>query len=221
MENDCFVFEVSAFSDFAVCSDDNGSHADVDHDHVCDLCGESLIYTVDLIVDGENLGTVTYYYNGAVVSELPPVPARPGYVGAWDCTVTGAAIDIHPVYTNPTAQTRLLVRPAATVDYRTSVTLTARAENVPDGCCLVLYDARGRECARGTGETVSCDLGTLTADQVYTVKLLDADGNVCIDAAEAPLETTVTVTVRNGFLWRLIAFFKELFGRRGYAVIEP
>ncbi|MBQ6267883.1 MAG: leucine-rich repeat domain-containing protein [Clostridia bacterium] len=221
VENDCFVFEVASFSDFAVCSDDQGNHADVDHDHVCDLCGDSLIYTVDLIVNGENLGPVTYYYNDTVASALPPVPARPGYVGAWAVTITGAVIDIHPVYTNPTAQAVLLVQPEATVDYRTSVTLTARAQGVPDGCFLVLNAADGRELARGNSETVSCEVGALTADQVYSVKILDAHGNVCIDAAEAPLEKTVTVTVRNGFFQRLIAFFKGLFGRLGHVEIGP
>lgn len=221
VEADCFVFEVTSFSDFAVCSDDQGNHADTDHDHICDLCGDSLVYTVDLIVDGENLGPVTYYYNDTIVSALPPVPARPGYVGAWEFTITGAVLEIRPVYTNPTAQAEILVQPAATVDYRTRVTLTARANGVPDGDVLVLLDADGRELARGNSETVSCELGTLTANQVYTVKLIDPDGNVCIDAAEAPLERTVTVTVRSGFLQRLIAFFKGLFGRNGQVEIGP
>ena len=280
VEDACFVFEVSSFSDFAVCSDDQGNHADTDRDHICDFCGDSLTYTTDLIVDGENLGPVTYYYNDTVASVLLDPPARPGYTGAWVYTVTRDVLEIHPVYTpivyyatflaegaqvgeklpftveteaitpppvpekpgyagawsdftlgigdlivtavytNPTADAKLFVKSSATVDYRTKVTVTAYAQGVPAGFYLALYEG-ANVLARGDNETVSCDVGQLTADKQYVVKVIDKNGLLQKDGTGTPLAKSVSVTVKTGFLQRLAAFFKGLFGLLPRVEIKP
>lgn len=277
--DDCFVFDVHAFSDFAVCAEDNGNHADTNHDHFCDLCGESLTYTADLIVDGERLGEVTYYYDDEIASVLPPVPERPGYAGSWDYTITGTALEIHPVYTpvtyyatfvadgvqvgkvsftveteaitpppvpqkpgytaawsdftlgigdltveavytNPTAQAHLFVKSSAEVDYRTRVTVTAEATGVPKGYDLALYEGN-KELARGNNKTVSCDVGELTAEKQFVVKIIDKDGRLQKDGSGTPLAKSILVTVRTGFLQRLVGFFKGLFGLLPRVEIKP
>ncbi len=99
IEDGFFIFEIDSFSDFAVCVDDGGNHVDEDGDYICDLCKESLTYTVKLIVDGNNLGDIVYHYGDTEIKNLPEVPEKAGYTGDWDYTITGSELDIKPVYT--------------------------------------------------------------------------------------------------------------------------
>lgn len=98
IEDGFFIFEIDSFSDFAVCVDDGGNHVDEDGDYICDLCRESLTYTVKLIVDGVNLGNVVYHYGDTEIENLPDVPGKTGYTGRWEYTVTGSELDIRPAY---------------------------------------------------------------------------------------------------------------------------
>ncbi|MBR4451871.1 MAG: leucine-rich repeat protein [Clostridia bacterium] len=98
IEDGFFIFEIDSFSDFAVCVDDGGNHVDENGDYICDLCRESLTYTVKLIVDGVNLGNVVYHYGDTEIENLPDVPGKEGYTGKWEYTITGSELDIRPVY---------------------------------------------------------------------------------------------------------------------------
>ncbi len=98
IEDGFFIFEIDSFSDFAVCVDDGGNHIDEDGDYICDLCRESLTYTVKLIVDGVNLGDIIYHYGDTEIDNLPNVPEKAGYTGRWEYTITGSELDIKPVY---------------------------------------------------------------------------------------------------------------------------
>ncbi|MBR2732031.1 MAG: hypothetical protein IKD72_08630, partial [Clostridia bacterium] len=73
-------------------------HVDANSDGVCDTCGEMLTYTKAIIVNGVNLGTVSYTYGATVLQDLPDVPAKVGYTGQWDYTISGSELSILPVY---------------------------------------------------------------------------------------------------------------------------
>ena len=57
-----------------------------------------LTYTKAIIVNGVNLGTVSYTYGATVLQDLPDVPAKVGYTGQWDYTISGSELSILPVY---------------------------------------------------------------------------------------------------------------------------
>ena len=57
-----------------------------------------MTYTKAIIVDGVNLGTVSYTYGATELQDLPDVPAKVGYTGQWDYTISGSELSILPVY---------------------------------------------------------------------------------------------------------------------------
>ncbi len=79
--------------------DEQCKHTDSDNDGKCDECGEAMVYTKDVIVDGEKVGEVTFTYGDTTIDNLPDVPEKTGYTGKWEYTITGSELDIHPKYT--------------------------------------------------------------------------------------------------------------------------
>ena len=121
---------------------------------------------------------------------------------------------------NPTAGASLRVRSSATVDYKSVVTITATAIGVPEGYYLAIYEG---DALRGKGDntSVSYKAGTMTASKTFTVKVIDAGGNVQKDANGNDLAATCEVKVKSGFFDKLIAFFKSLFGSMPKVEIKP
>lgn len=287
IEDGFFKFDIDSFSDFAVCADDEGNHIDENGDHFCDLCGESLTYSVKLIVDGVNLGNVIYHYGDTEIDNLPDVPEKPGYTGEWDYTITGSELEIRPAYTpityyatfmadgkqvggkvpftvestsitapnvpakegytgkwseytlalcditiqaiyekipdntdnpdipgssvNPTASAKIKVK-SDSVYKNSKVTVTAKAEGVPKGYYLAVFDGK-TEVERGTNSSVTYEIKELVSrDKKLTVKVIDKDGNVQKNAKGEKLTDTINITVKTGFFDAIIAFFKKLFG---------
>lgn len=92
------------------------------------------------------------------------------------------------------------------------VTVTAKADNVPDGYILALFDG-GKEIARGDKTSVTCELSELVAqDKTLTVKVVDSAGKVQKDGNGKELSAKIEIKVKTGFFDVLIAFFKKLFG---------
>ena len=256
--------------------DEQCKHTDSDNDGKCDECGEAMVYTKDVIVDGEKVGEVTFTYGDTTIDNLPDVPEKTGYTGKWEYTITGSELDIHPKYTpityyatfmadgkqvgdkiaftvemtsisepsvpakdgytgkwsaysltasnitinavyekipapsNPTADAKLNVKSSATVDYRSIVTITATATGVPEGYVLAIFDGN-TELARGDNKSVSYKVGEMKSGRTFTVKVIDANGNVQKDSSGAELSKTCEVKVNSGFFAKLIAFFRGLF----------
>lgn len=121
---------------------------------------------------------------------------------------------------NPTANAVLYVRSSATVEYRADVTLTARAEGVPAGYVLTVYED-GKACAVGSNEAVSYHVGSMTGGRTLTVRVTDAAGAVQKDGSGAALSRTAEIKVSDSFFARLIAFFKGLLGLLPKVEIQP
>ena len=343
-------------------------HIDADGNGACDNCGEPITYTKDIIVDGNKIGEVTFTYGDTELTNLPAVPAKPGYTGEWEYNINGSELDIHPKYTlityyatfmadgkqvsdkvpftvestsldepavpekegfdgkwdsytivarnitiiaiytekahehsyvasvtdptctkggyttytcscgdsyvaddkpalghsftnyvynndattekdgtetakcdrcdatdtrtkpgtkldpetpvNPTANAKLNVKASQTVDYKANVTVTATADNVPEGYVLAIYEGNTlRE--KGDNTKVSYKVGTMTATKTFTVKVIDANKNVQKDANGNDLAANCEVKVKSGFFDKLIAFFKGLFGALPNVEVKP
>lgn len=121
---------------------------------------------------------------------------------------------------NPTAGAVLNVRASQTVDYRSKVTVTATAANVPQGYFLAVYDANG-EIKRGSNSDVSYNAGEMRNGRIFTVKIIDGAGNVQRDAGGAALQKNCEVKVKTGFFDKIIAFFRGLFGLLPEVEIRP
>ena len=87
-----------------------------------------------------------------------------------------------------------------TVDYKTTITFSAETTNAPEGASIHWF-RDGKDSGAGESFTVKKAKKTFTVQ----VKLLDKDGEVL---AESEVET---VTVKDTFFARLIAFFKMIF----------
>lgn len=114
---------------------------------------------------------------------------------------------------NPTADTRITVPEGKKVDYRSKVKFAVSASNLPADCSLAVYNGsvlavKGEKGAASVEYTSE----ELKAETTYTVKVLDANGNVCLDSDGDPLAKEITVKVNRSFIKKIVAFFKNLFG---------
>ena len=111
---------------------------------------------------------------------------------------------------NPTKDASIKVKSGETVEYRANVTVTATAQNVPDGYVLAVYD--GQKVTKGNNKSVSYNVGEMTGSNTLYVKVIDKNGNVQKDGNGKDLSEAVKIEVKDGFFDKLIAFFKGLFG---------
>ncbi len=121
---------------------------------------------------------------------------------------------------NPTSSAKLNVRSSATVDYKSNVTITATATGIPDGYVLALYDGNTK-ISSGDNAKISHNVGTMTASQTYTIKVVDGNGNVQKDGDGNDLTANCEVKVKNSFFDIIIAFFRGLFGLLPNVDIKP
>jgi len=179
--------------------------------------------------DAETIAADTYTLlsinSGAplIFKFVPAVPAKDGYTGVWEAyELAIGGVTVNAVYTinNPTANAKLNVKASQTVDYKANVTVTATAENVPDGYVLAIYDGDILR-VKGYNSSVSYKAGTMTASKTFTIKVIDANGNVQKDANGNDLAANCEVKVKSGFFDKLIAFFKGLFGSLPNVEVRP
>ena len=88
-----------------------------------------------------------------------------------------------------------------TVDYRTTITFTAIADNMQEDTTIIWYKDGQRA---GTDEKLTVD-----AREAFTVqaRIIDESGNA-LDSTETEL-----VKVKTDFFSKIIAFFRMLFGK--------
>lgn len=70
-------------------------------------------------------------------------------------------------------------------------------------------------------EEATYDVGEIKSDINYTVKIIDANGNVQKDASGNELSKDSKVTCNASFFKKLVAFFKGLFGSLPVVTIKP
>ncbi len=110
---------------------------------------------------------------------------------------------------NPTASAKIKVK-SESVYKDSKVTVTAKAEGVPDGYILAIYD--GKKEIRGDNKSVTYEIKDLVSkDKKLTVKVIDKDGNVQKNAKGEDLTETIEINIKPGFLNAIIAFFRKLF----------
>ena len=141
-----------------------------------------------------------YYLVTSGMNDADETPVIGNYAKV---TVTAA----EPV--KPTSDARIIVK-SDTVYKNSYVTVVAKAENVPDGYVLAVYDG-DKEVAKGDKTSVTYKAGEISADKTLTVKVVDADGNVQKDASGNDLAANIEIKVKTGFFDVIIAFFKKLF----------
>ena len=121
---------------------------------------------------------------------------------------------------NLTANAKIKVASAKTVDYRNIITITATATEVPEGYHLALY-VNGAKVKDGDNKSVSYTYGEIKSDINYTVKVVDSNGIVQKDSSGNDLSKDSRVTVNAGFFKKLVAFFKGLFGALPKVEVKP
>lgn len=102
---------------------------------------------------------------------------------------------------------------AATIKYGETLRLTAKAGNLPKDAEICWY-VNGEKMA--SGETFDVNLQGGTYEIV--VKLVGKDGNVLKDDSGHEISDSEKVTVKSNLWLRIIAFFKNLFGKKSIIV---
>lgn len=114
--------------------------------------------------------------------------------------------------------TKLNVPAGATVGYKTSVTVTVTASDMPDGFKVALYD--GETCLAEGEESVSWRAERIKESKTLTARIVDSQGNVQSNA-DGKLEKQITITVKTGFFAKVKAFFLCLFGLLPTVELKP
>ena len=121
---------------------------------------------------------------------------------------------------NPTSAAALSVGAGRTVDYKTTVTVVARATGVPAGYFVAIYDGN-TQLAKGDNTTAQYTADKMTAGKTFTAKVVDANGAVQKDGSGGDLAKNVEVGVKTGFFAKLAAFFRTIFGLLPKITIQP
>ena len=121
---------------------------------------------------------------------------------------------------NPTADVVINVRESASVSYRTRVTVTATAYNVPSGYYLAIYEGNTR-LATGNNHSVSYNAGEMTESKTFSVRVIDGSGRIQKDGSNNDLNRNCMVSVNTSFIARIIAVFRGLFGKLPETEIKP
>ncbi len=122
---------------------------------------------------------------------------------------------------NPNSNAKINVAGSRTVDYRTKVTIKATATGVDSSYRLAIYVGNSR-VATGSSTEVSYSKGETTGDINYTVKVVDANGNIAKDANGKEISKDGgKISCNSGFFKKLVAFFKGLFGSLPNVTVQP
>ena len=125
----------------------------------------------------------------------------------------------HPITIN--------VKASTSVDYRSKVTVTAKASGVPGKYYLAIYEGNTlRE--KGTNSIVSYTPKDsngnpleLKNDITLDVKVVDKNGIIQKDSNGNNLTERMVIRVNSGFFDKFIAFFRGLFGMLPTVEIGP
>ena len=166
---------------------------------------EPITYYATFLADGIQVGEKMPYTVETVGITPPAVPEKPGYIGAWErFTPAVGGVTIHAIYTKIQPPTIYInhYSEVITVGYHSTVTFSATATNAPDGAEIVWFV---NSVEVGTGKSYTVEKAT--SDFSVQCRLIGCDGSVL---ANSGIET---VKVNTSFFAKLIAFFKQLFGR--------
>ncbi|MBQ7546230.1 MAG: hypothetical protein IJT41_04610 [Clostridia bacterium] len=156
---------------------------------------------------------IGWYLDGALSSTqqsfFRPVVSNLAYVAKFEKDA--------PV--NPTQNAKLNVPQSTEVGYKSTVTVTVTAEDVPEGYFVALYEG-DTQLAKGDNKTVSYTMTKMKASKTLTAKIIDSNGNVQ-STADGKLEKEIKITVKTGFFDKVKAFFLGLFGLLPKVELKP
>lgn len=136
------------------------------------------------------------------------------------CDICGTVTDTAKHNAYLLGKAKINVKSSATVDYRSTVTVTATASGLPEGYVLALYEGSSLK-AKGSATSVSYNAGELMGNKTFTVKVVDSGNTPQKDSSGKEVNKTVEVKVKSGFFDKLIAFFRNLFGSLPKVEIKP
>lgn len=184
-------------------------------------------YTVTWSADG-NTTTAKYKEGSNIVK--PADPVKTGYTfKGWTPSVPAAMpandLKFTAVFeensSNLVSASNIIVASARTIDYRSIVTVKASATDIPEDYILAIY-LGDQKVAEGDNESVSYTYGELKSTLNYTVKVIDADGNVQKDSNGNDISKDGgKITCNAGFFKRLIAFIRGLYKMLPKVEVKP
>lgn len=136
------------------------------------------------------------------------------------CDICGTVTDTAKHNAYLLGKAKINVKSSATVDYRSTVTVTATASGLPEGYVLALYEGSTLK-AKGCATSVSYNAGELMGNKTFTVKVVNSGNTPQKDSSGKEVNKTVEVKVKSGFFDKLIAFFRNLFGSLPKVEIKP
>ena len=135
------------------------------------------------------------------------------------CDNCSAPMKSNPV--NPNANAKINVAGGRSVDYRSKVIIKAKASGVDSKYKLAIYVGNNR-VATGSNTEVTYNAGETKGDINYTVKVVDANGNIAKDANGNEISKDGgKISCNSGFFKKLVAFFKGLFGSLPNVTVQP
>ncbi len=121
---------------------------------------------------------------------------------------------------SPTASAIIHAVASKDVDYRSKVTITAAADNVPEGYKLAVYDGSTR-LASGDNEKVSYYVGEMKESKTFTIKVIDSSGIAQKDVDGNEIAANTKVNVNTGFFARIVALFRGIFRALPSVTVGP
>ena len=224
----------------ATCTE-NGSYDSVVY---CSVCGEELNRdTVNVpmtdhsptTIIKENISAATCTENGSYdsvvycsvcgdeLSRKTETTAKTGHKDKNNdgvCDICGTVTDTAKHNAYLLGKAKINVKSSATVDYRSTVTVTATASGLPEGYMLAVYEGSSLK-AKGSATSVSYNAGELMGNKTFTVKVVNSGNTPQKDSSGKEVSKTVEVKVKSGFFDKLIAFFRNLFGSLPKVEIKP
>ena len=160
---------------------------------------KAVTYYATFLADGKQVGDKVPYTMETAAITPPAVPEKEGFLCKWETyALEPGGITVNAIYTPETTIRIKNYAETCTVDYRTTITFTAEGENLGEVTWYLNDNAKGK------GETFTVE----KAEQDFTIecRTTDAEGNEVRSEVE-------TVKVSSGFFAKLIAFFRNLFGK--------
>ncbi len=160
------------------------------------------VYIATFMSLGEKVADVPFTAGSDTIMS-PPVPVKFGVKGKWEkFTVINDDFTVNAVYSFPTVSINNYVS-SRNVDYKTSIYFTASVSKLTSTATVHWFVNDVDQTPSGS---LNYTVSNAVADYTIQAKLI-ADGNVL---SESSIEK---VTVSRGLFARIIAFFRQIFGR--------
>lgn len=103
--------------------------------------------------------------------------------------------------------------PTTVVKYGDTLVLHANVSEIPDNYHIEWFVDGSRVQITPSDDGLSCNVKSVSNGKVtVTAKLIDSNGNVYTNSDGTEVKVDQSLTSKAGFFWKMISFFKNLFG---------